>query len=84
MNDNTLALTPLRCQQKIDAAQIDRGAGSAIGRDDRLATIDLRCEWIPQQSLGFVFEEITLLPWRTVAGNIHLPLMLLAEGDALL
>jgi len=26
-------------------------------------------EWIPQQSLGFVFEELTPLPWRTIAGN---------------
>jgi NitT/TauT family transport system ATP-binding protein len=30
----------------------------------------------PEQSLGFVFQEPTLLPWRTVAGNVHLPLML--------
>jgi ABC-type uncharacterized transport system YnjBCD ATPase subunit len=30
----------------------------------------------PEQSLGFVFQEPTLLPWRTLAGNVHLPLML--------
>jgi NitT/TauT family transport system ATP-binding protein len=38
----------------------------------------------PEQSLGFVFQEPTLLPWRTVAGNVHLPLMLasMRKGDA--
>jgi NitT/TauT family transport system ATP-binding protein len=30
----------------------------------------------PERSLGFVFQEPTLLPWRTVADNVHLPLML--------
>ena len=30
----------------------------------------------PERSLGFVFQEPTLLPWRTVANNVHLPLML--------
>lgn len=27
-------------------------------------------------TLGFVFQEPTLLPWRTVAENVHLPLLL--------
>ncbi len=30
----------------------------------------------PERSLGFVFQEPTLLPWRTVFDNVHLPLML--------
>jgi NitT/TauT family transport system ATP-binding protein len=30
----------------------------------------------PEPALGFVFQEPTLLPWRTVAENVHLPLLL--------
>jgi len=30
----------------------------------------------PDRSLGFVFQEPTLLPWRTVFDNVYLPLML--------
>jgi NitT/TauT family transport system ATP-binding protein len=30
----------------------------------------------PEPALSFVFQEPTLLPWRTVADNVHLPLML--------
>jgi NitT/TauT family transport system ATP-binding protein len=30
----------------------------------------------PDPALGFVFQEPTLLPWRTAAENVHLPLLL--------
>ncbi len=37
----------------------------------------------PGRSLGFVFQEPTLLPWRTVADNVYLPLQLAGKrkGD---
>jgi NitT/TauT family transport system ATP-binding protein len=30
----------------------------------------------PEPALSFVFQEPTLLPWRTVTDNVHLPLLL--------
>ncbi len=30
----------------------------------------------PDDDIGFVFQEPTLMPWATVAGNVHLPLKL--------
>jgi NitT/TauT family transport system ATP-binding protein len=33
----------------------------------------------PDRLLGFVFQEPTLLPWRTVFGNVYLPLMLAGQ-----
>jgi NitT/TauT family transport system ATP-binding protein len=38
----------------------------------------------PEPALGFVFQEPTLLPWRTAAENVRLPLLLsgVSEQDA--
>ena len=33
-------------------------------------------EGMPTPALGFVFQEPTLLPWRTVTDNVYLPLLL--------
>src|SRR5579862_7019755 len=33
-------------------------------------------EGTPEPALGFVFQEPTLLPWRTAADNVQLPLVL--------
>jgi NitT/TauT family transport system ATP-binding protein len=34
----------------------------------------------PEPALGFVFQEPTLLPWRTAADNVYLPLLLSGVG----
>ena len=44
------------------------------------ARIDDRAR--PLSDIGFVFQEPTLLPWRTVFGNVHLPLRLKGIGKA--
>ncbi len=36
----------------------------------------------PQQDLSFVFQEPTLMPWATAAGNVALPLRLAGVGRA--
>jgi len=37
---------------------------------------DYDADGTPRPLLGFVFQEPTLLPWRTAAENVHLPLLL--------
>jgi len=48
-----------------------------------------RIEWEPEEaarrtagqgSVGFVFQEPTLMPWASVFGNVHLPLKLAGVG----
>src|SRR5262245_51090051 len=51
-----------------------------------------RVEWPPayarglrgnsKRDIGFVFQEPTLMPWATVAGNVHLPLELARLDEA--
>ncbi|MEO6395185.1 MAG: ABC transporter ATP-binding protein [Devosia sp.] len=37
---------------------------------------------LPAGEIGFVFQEPTLMPWRSVAGNVALPLMLKGVPEA--
>ena len=77
MNDNTLALTTLRGASgkstlfKLIGALAAPSTGTI---DWPQSTYDANGK--AEQSLGFVFLGPTLLAWRTVAGNVHLPLML--------
>ncbi|TFF23221.1 ABC transporter ATP-binding protein [Jiella endophytica] len=36
----------------------------------------------PASSIGFVFQEPTLMPWRTVFGNVYLPLRLKGQSKS--
>jgi NitT/TauT family transport system ATP-binding protein len=36
----------------------------------------------PEGDIGFVFQEPTLMPWKTVFGNVYLPLRLRGVGKA--
>src|SRR5438874_5412528 len=45
--------------------------GAALGRTD-----------VRQRDIGFVFQEPTLMPWATVAGNVRLPLDLRGSPSA--
>jgi NitT/TauT family transport system ATP-binding protein len=38
--------------------------------------------WRPQDEIGFVFQEPTLMPWATVWSNVYLPLRLAGIGKA--
>ncbi len=69
--------------RQVDAAEADRGARGADRRHHRLAAVrPMTPSGAPEPSLGFVFQEPTLLPWRTVADNVHLPLMLAGIAQA--
>ena len=67
--------------REIDAAQADRRASPrrppapSTGRNRPTMRSARR-----SRRSGFVFQEPTLLPWRTVADNVHLPLMLAGTG----
>jgi NitT/TauT family transport system ATP-binding protein len=54
------------------------GAPSGGSIDWPQSTYDALGE--PERLLGFVFQEPTLLPWRSVSDNVYLPLMLSGVG----
>lgn len=63
-----------------------RIVGGLIPADQGSVTIDGRPVSGPDPAVGFVFQEPRLLPWRSAAGNVALPLELvgrpLTERDA--
>jgi len=58
---------------RIVAGLIEPTKGSVIWRD---AAKPVRGD------IGFVFQEPTLMPWRSVTGNVALPLTLAGDGNA--
>ena len=62
---------------KSTALRIVAGLGEASAGSIEWPSADhYDAEGHPQKEIGFVFQEPTLMPWATVAGNVWLPLRL--------
>ena len=69
---------------KSTALRIIAGLGApSAGRIDWPSS-KINSKGLPEGDVGFVFQEPTLMPWKTVFGNVFLPLRLrgLRKGDA--
>jgi NitT/TauT family transport system ATP-binding protein len=60
------------------------GCGKSTAGSIDWPTSQLNSKGLPQGDIGFVFQEPTLMPWSTVAGNVYLPLKLqgVSKSDA--
>ena len=61
---------------KSTALRIIAGLGGASGGTIDWPSSRVNSKGLPEGDVGFVFQEPTLLPWKTVFGNVHLPLKL--------
>ncbi|WFU08005.1 ABC transporter ATP-binding protein [Rhizobium sp. CB3090] len=61
---------------KSTALRIIAGLGGASGGTIDWPSSRVNSKGLPEGDIGFVFQEPTLLPWKTVFGNVHLPLKL--------
>ncbi|HWV53872.1 ABC transporter ATP-binding protein [Pseudorhodoplanes sp.] len=63
---------------RIIAGLLEPSAGEVIWRDGaRAENLPM-----PRGEIGFVFQEPTLMPWASVAGNVYLPMKLAGIGRA--
>lgn len=61
---------------KSTALRIIAGLGAASDGQVDWPSSRINAKGQPEGDIGFVFQEPTLMPWRTVFGNVHLPLAL--------
>ncbi|MBB3611328.1 ABC transporter ATP-binding protein [Rhizobium sp. BK602] len=61
---------------KSTALRIIAGLGGASSGRIDWPSSRINSKGLPDGDIGFVFQEPTLLPWKTVFGNVHLPLKL--------
>ena len=61
---------------KSTALRIIAGLGGASSGRIDWPSSRINAKGLPEGDIGFVFQEPTLLPWKTVFGNVHLPLKL--------
>ena len=61
---------------KSTALRIIAGLGDASGGTIDWPSSRINSKGLPEGDIGFVFQEPTLMPWKNVYGNVHLPLKL--------
>jgi NitT/TauT family transport system ATP-binding protein len=61
---------------KSTALRIIAGLGEPSSGAIDWPSSQINARGLPEGDISFVFQEPTLMPWRTVYGNVHLPLLL--------
>jgi NitT/TauT family transport system ATP-binding protein len=61
---------------KSTALRIIAGLGAASSGTVAWPSSTINSRGLPEGDIGFVFQDPTLMPWRTVMGNVALPLRL--------
>ncbi|MDF0698059.1 ABC transporter ATP-binding protein [Rhizobium sp. MC63] len=61
---------------KSTALRIIAGLGDVTSGDIDWPSSRVNSKGLPEGDIGFVFQEPTLMPWKTVFDNVHLPLKL--------
>jgi len=62
--------------------RIVAGLGPTSAGEVRVAGLSPEAARRERQDMAFVFQDATLLPWRTVLGNVELPLQMRGLGKA--
>ncbi|PDS76196.1 ABC transporter ATP-binding protein [Rhizobium sp. L43] len=61
---------------KSTALRIIAGLGDITAGKIDWPSSRINAKGLPEGDIGFVFQEPTLMPWKTVSGNVYLPLKL--------
>ncbi|MBB3560822.1 NitT/TauT family transport system ATP-binding protein [Rhizobium sp. BK512] len=67
---------------KSTALRIIAGLGDATSGKIDWPSSRINSQGLPEGDIGFVFQEPTLMPWKTVFGNVYLPLKLRGVSKA--
>ncbi len=67
---------------KSTALRIIAGLGDATSGKIDWPSSRINSQGLPDGDIGFVFQEPTLMPWKTVFGNVYLPLKLRGVSKA--
>ncbi|MBB3389508.1 NitT/TauT family transport system ATP-binding protein [Rhizobium sp. BK275] len=67
---------------KSTALRIIAGLGDATAGKIDWPSSRINSKGLPEGDIGFVFQEPTLMPWKTVFGNVYLPLKLRGVSKA--